>query len=51
MTTLHPSSAETSATDTAHDHEDHRMFGVATFLVADAMTFAGFLPRTSHSMP
>ena len=42
MTTLHPSSAETSATDTAHDHEDHRMFGVATFLVADAMTFAGF---------
>ena len=42
MTTLHPSSAETAATETAHDHEDHRMFGVATFLVADAMTFAGF---------
>ena len=24
------------------DHEDHRMFGLATFLVADGMTFAGF---------
>lgn len=23
-------------------HPDHRMFGLATFLVADAMTFAGF---------
>ena len=31
--------------DQAHSHEehpDHRMFGLATFLVADAMTFAGF---------
>jgi len=26
----------------AADHPDHRMFGLATFLVADAMTFAGF---------
>ena len=24
------------------EHADHRMFGLATFLVADAMTFAGF---------
>ena len=24
------------------EHSDHRMFGLATFLVADAMTFAGF---------
>ena len=24
------------------DHADHRMFGLATFLVADGMTFAGF---------
>ena len=24
------------------EHPDHRMFGLATFLVADAMTFAGF---------
>jgi cytochrome c oxidase subunit 3 len=26
----------------AHEHVDARMFGLATFLVADAMTFAGF---------
>ncbi len=26
-----------------HDeHADHRMFGLATFLIADGMTFAGF---------
>ena len=24
------------------EHADHRMFGLATFLVADGMTFAGF---------
>ena len=24
------------------EHPDHRMFGLTTFLVADAMTFAGF---------
>ena len=24
------------------EHADYRMFGLATFLVADAMTFAGF---------
>ena len=42
MTTLQPSSAEAATTETAHEHQDHRMFGVATFLVADAMTFAGF---------
>ncbi|MFM7313526.1 MAG: heme-copper oxidase subunit III [Cyanobium sp.] len=32
------------AADPGHDHghADVRMFGVATFLVADAMTFAGF---------
>ncbi|HGY5531978.1 MAG: heme-copper oxidase subunit III [Prochlorococcus sp.] len=25
-----------------HEHADHRLFGLATFLVADGMTFAGF---------
>jgi cytochrome c oxidase subunit 3 len=25
-----------------HGHDDHRLFGLATFLVADGMTFAGF---------
>ena len=30
----------------AHDHHgDFRMFGLATFLVADGMTFAGFSRR------
>ena len=27
---------------TGQDHADHRLFGLATFLVADGMTFAGF---------
>ena len=43
MTSLTPQ--EQLLTDTDHHgsgHEDHRMFGLATFLVADAMTFAGF---------
>ena len=42
MTTLNQ--ADSSATNDVapHEHGDHRMFGVATFLVADAMTFAGF---------
>jgi len=42
MTTLNPSSSETISATEEHGHADHRMFGVATFLVADAMTFAGF---------
>ncbi|MCX5938623.1 MAG: heme-copper oxidase subunit III, partial [Cyanobium sp. LacPavin_0920_WC12_MAG_62_9] len=29
-------------TDQAHSHGDFRLFGLATFLVADGMTFAGF---------
>ena len=28
--------------DQAEHHEDYRMFGLATFLIADGMTFAGF---------
>ncbi|MAI95510.1 MAG: heme-copper oxidase subunit III [Synechococcus sp. MED650] len=42
-TTLPISEQDQSHPDSGHeDHPDHRMFGLATFLVADAMTFAGF---------
>ena len=43
MTTLLESeqSAETISQQ-EEEHADHRMFGLATFLVADGMTFAGF---------
>ena len=37
------STVPTKDHDHSHEeHPDHRMFGLATFLVADAMTFAGF---------
>ena len=44
MTSLAPStSAVEAATAEAHEgHADLRLFGLATFLVADGMTFAGF---------
>jgi len=42
MTTLTPSDTELSIEHAAEAHADHRMFGLATFLIADAMTFAGF---------
>ena len=45
MTSIHPIQPESSPAIDSHGHEehaDHRMFGLATFLVADAMTFAGF---------
>ena len=45
MTTLNSPELDASPSDSSgqeHAHGDHRMFGVATFLVADAMTFAGF---------
>ena len=51
MTSIAPGSATTTQTTPApsiavdgasHDHHDARMFGLATFLVADGMTFAGF---------
>jgi cytochrome c oxidase subunit 3 len=44
MTSLAPStSAVEAVTDEAHGgHADLRLFGLATFLVADGMTFAGF---------
>ena len=43
MTTL-PSTKEKSEelTSSDHQHSDHRLFGLITFLVADGMTFAGF---------
>jgi len=34
-----------------HEHADHRLFGLATFLVADGMTFAGFLSPISPLEP
>ncbi|MFM8936454.1 MAG: heme-copper oxidase subunit III [Vulcanococcus sp.] len=52
MTSLSSSERSTQdsgpAADASHDahngehHSDHRLFGLATFLVADGMTFAGF---------
>jgi cytochrome c oxidase subunit III len=55
MTSLAPGSSPATALDTspdehhgssqtvsAHHHHDARLFGLATFLVADGMTFAGF---------
>jgi cytochrome c oxidase subunit 3 len=43
MTTLNSSQPELDqAGGTTELHADHRIFGLATFLVADAMTFAGF---------
>jgi len=44
MTTTTPieQGSEESLTNTDEHHQDHRMFGLATFLVADGMTFAGF---------
>jgi cytochrome c oxidase subunit 3 len=41
-TTPAPVSATTVAPVADHHHPDLRMFGLATFLVADGMTFAGF---------
>lgn len=41
-TTVQNSPDLTADLDQAHEHGDHRLFGLATFLVADGMTFAGF---------
>ena len=35
-------SSEASGDHGHEEHGDYRMFGLATFLIADAMTFAGF---------
>ena len=62
---VQPDSADSANSSETHghaveEHGDFRMFGLATFLVADAMTFAGFfaayltfkavnpLPERSH---
>ena len=42
MTTTVPIKEQEHSHGEHADHPDHRMFGLATFLVADAMTFAGF---------
>jgi len=42
MTTTVPTKDQNHSHGEHSDHPDHRMFGLATFLVADAMTFAGF---------
>lgn len=42
MTTTVPTKAQNHSHGEHAEHPDHRMFGLATFLVADAMTFAGF---------
>ena len=43
MTTLTPHNQPVDhGDDHGSEHPDHRMFGLAMFLVADAMTFAGF---------
>ena len=44
MTSLQSESLQQETVSSEHDHGhgDHRLFGLATFLVADGMTFAGF---------
>ena len=42
MTTTVPTKQQNHSHGEHAEHPDHRMFGLATFLVADAMTFAGF---------
>ena len=42
MTTTVPTKDQNHSHGEHVEHPDHRMFGLATFLVADAMTFAGF---------
>ncbi|AII50228.1 cytochrome B6 [Synechococcus sp. KORDI-52] len=42
MTTTVPTKDQDHSHGDHAEHPDHRMFGLATFLVADAMTFAGF---------
>ena len=42
MTTTVPTKNQNHGHGEHAEHPDHRMFGLATFLVADAMTFAGF---------
>jgi cytochrome c oxidase subunit 3 len=42
MTSTQPDTIQPDVAEAEHGHSDHRLFGLATFLVADGMTFAGF---------
>ncbi len=42
MTTINPKKLENSFNEDNKHHEDFRLFGLITFLIADGMTFAGF---------
>ena len=42
MTTINPKKLENSSNEDHGHHEDFRLFGLITFLIADGMTFAGF---------
>ena len=42
MTTINPKKLENSSNEDNGHHEDFRLFGLITFLIADGMTFAGF---------
>ena len=41
MTTINPKKLENSSNEDNGHHEDFRLFGLITFLIADGMTFAG----------
>ena len=42
MTAINPKKLENSSRENNEHHEDFRLFGLITFLIADGMTFAGF---------
>ena len=42
MTTINTKKLENSSNEDNEHHEDFRLFGLITFLIADGMTFAGF---------
>ena len=49
MTTLDSSKEiKKEGGDVSEHHEDFRMFGIVTFLIADGMTFAGFFCCLSY---
>ena len=51
MTSIVPKeqSSESKKDLSTEEHEDFRLFGLIAFLIADGMTFAGFLPHISLS--
>jgi len=48
MTSTHPETVQHDATEAEHGHSDHRLFGLATFLVADGMTLRRVLRGVPH---